>query len=188
MRAYVSSRYTVTLCRVVIPYNLLTETENRWQVSELGVANALRNGEAGNGDTGDEIRFQEPKIITRPPFHYREKVLQTQNNLPPRRLVLELPERVVGEKRLLKRILQRLDERLRRRNRRPMQAPAAFRRRWVHVVGVTHWKSNSFLSGILGVCSSVEWREMVTQRGLYIYVYIYIYITKNKGDFIFIFI
>lgn len=120
---------------------LLTEAENGGQVSELGVADALRNGEAGDGDAWNDVGFQKPQRVARGPLQHREEVLKTEEDLSRRRLVLELPQWVVREERLLQGVLQRLHKRLRRRNRRPVGAlAAARRRRWVYIVGVTHRK------------------------------------------------
>lgn len=56
-----------------------TEAENRRQVGELGVADALRDGEAGDGDAGDEIGLEEVQRVTRRPLKDGEHILDPED-------------------------------------------------------------------------------------------------------------
>jgi hypothetical protein len=61
----------------------------------------LRNGEAGNGEAGDEVGLEERQGVARHPVQDGEEVPDRHEPLRPRRLPLERPERVVGEEGLL---------------------------------------------------------------------------------------
>lgn len=63
-------------------------------MSEFGVTNALRDGEGGDGDAGEEVVTEEVEVVLREPLEDGDEV--TDYATPP--LVFESPERVVGEK------------------------------------------------------------------------------------------
>jgi hypothetical protein len=74
---------------------ILTDANNRGQVSQGGIANPLRNCETGNGDSGDEITLEKVQIVARSPFEDRKDVLQTHHEFFGCGLVLKFPKRVV---------------------------------------------------------------------------------------------
>ena len=48
-----------------IPQKELTEADDRRNLSELGIANALRDGKACDGEASHEVRPKQPQIISR---------------------------------------------------------------------------------------------------------------------------
>ncbi|BAS82416.1 Os03g0161302, partial [Oryza sativa Japonica Group] len=108
------------------------EAEDGREVGELGVADALGDGEAGNGDAGDEVGLEGAEGVRRRPLHEREHVPERRRRAPPApALPPHHPERVVRQECLLHVPPQRLQERLRRRHRhprRPRPSSAAVRR------------------------------------------------------------
>ncbi|KAG6504228.1 hypothetical protein ZIOFF_036559 [Zingiber officinale] len=118
---------------------VITEAEDGREVGELGVADALGDGEAGNGDAGDEVRLEEGEGVGGSPVKDGEEVLDAEHEFPPRRLVAELPERVVREERLLQVRPEGVQERPHRRNR---HTPRELRhRRHVRIPHTTRKKS-----------------------------------------------
>lgn len=115
---------------------VLTKAKNRWQVGELGIANPLRDGEAGNGYPSNEIGFEEVESVTGYPFEEWQEVLETKNESPGSWLVLELLQWVVREESLLERVLERFCKGLRRWNGHPVGRLGIPRR--VYIVGVAH--------------------------------------------------
>jgi hypothetical protein len=111
---------------------LLTEPEDGRQVGELGVADALRDGEAGDGDAGDEVGLEGAQRVRRRPLEEREEVAQ-RGQRPPRGPALPHhgAERVVREEGLLEVRPESVQERPRRRHRhpRPRRRPSAVRLR-----------------------------------------------------------
>lgn len=57
----------------------------------------LRNGEAGNGEAGDEIRAEKGEVVVWSPLENGEEILKCEDELFEGGLVLETVERVVGE-------------------------------------------------------------------------------------------
>lgn len=72
----------------------LTEADDGRDIGELGVADALGDGEAGDRDAGEEVVPEQFQVVLREPFEDRDEVLQ---RLLEGLLPLELPEGVVGE-------------------------------------------------------------------------------------------
>lgn len=99
----------------------------------------LRDGEAGNGEAGDDVGAEEAEAVVGAPMEDGEEVLQREHQPPRGRLVLELVERVVGEEHLRQPLPQRLRRRpplrhrhlvqLHRRRRRHRRRLAPRRRR-----------------------------------------------------------
>lgn len=79
----------------------LTKSYNGWDAGQIGIADALRDGEAGDGDTGDEVGFEEVEGVVRSPFENGDEVLEPEEDLGWKRLVFELSERVIREEGLL---------------------------------------------------------------------------------------
>lgn len=59
----------------------LTEADDWRQACQAGIADALRDCEASNGDSCDEISFEEVEGIARSPFEYGDEVLQGEYEL-----------------------------------------------------------------------------------------------------------
>jgi len=57
----------------------------------------LRNGEAGNGEAGDEIRAEKGEVVVWGPLENGEEILQCKDEPFEGSLVLETVERVIGE-------------------------------------------------------------------------------------------
>lgn len=57
----------------------------------------LRNGEAGNGEAGDEIRAEKGEVVGWGPLENGEEILKREDEPFEGGLVLETVERVVGE-------------------------------------------------------------------------------------------
>ena len=77
---------------------MLTESEDGREVGELGVADALRDGEAGNGDAGDEVRLEGAQRVGRRPLQDREEVAERRHRAPSGPVLPHhRAERVVGE-------------------------------------------------------------------------------------------
>ena len=66
----------------------------------------LRNGQASNGESRDEIRSKSTETVTRHPLQYREKTMETQNHFPEKSLVLESVERIIREENLRQSVLE----------------------------------------------------------------------------------
>nr|GLL43677.1 Os06g0143750 [Ipomoea trifida] len=90
--------------------------------TRAGVAYPLRDGEAGDGDSGDHVGLEGLESVARGPLEYGDEVLHPQHQFPGERLVLELPEWVVGEEGFFHGGFHHLVERLRRRR---LHFPAA---------------------------------------------------------------
>nr|GMD81742.1 Os06g0143750 [Ipomoea batatas] len=75
----------------------------------------MRDGEAGDGDSGDDVGLEGLESVARGPLEYGDEVLHPQHQFPGERLVLELPEWVVGEEGFFHCGFHHLVERLRRR-------------------------------------------------------------------------
>lgn len=115
---------------------MLTEAKNRRQVCQLGVADSLGDGEAGDGDPGDEIGLEELESVARAPLKDGQDILESEDEFSGGWLVLELPQRVVREESLLHGVLESRNERLWRGNRHSVRRLHI--RRWVHVIHVPH--------------------------------------------------
>ena len=76
---------------------LLTQANDRRDFSEFGVADSLRNGKGGNGDTSKKVESKHLKIVLRQPFKDWNEILKGFLGLAERLLILELSKRVVGE-------------------------------------------------------------------------------------------
>lgn len=73
----------------------LTQADDRGDVCELGVADALGDGEAGDRDASEEVVLEQLQAVLRKPVKYRDEVLE---RLPEGPLAVpESPEGVVGE-------------------------------------------------------------------------------------------
>lgn len=100
------------------------EAKDGGQVGELGVADALRDGEAGDGDAGDEVRLEGAEPVGRDPFQEREEVAERGHGAPAEAALPDHgPERVVGEEGLLEVRPERVQERPRLRHRHPRRRP-----------------------------------------------------------------
>ncbi|BAS96116.1 Os06g0143750, partial [Oryza sativa Japonica Group] len=109
------------------------------RLASLALRACLRDGEAGNGEAGDDVGAEEAEAVVGAPMEDGEEVLQREHQPPRGRLVLELVERVVGEEHLRQPLPQRLRRRpplrhrhlvqLRRRRRRHRRRLAPRRRR-----------------------------------------------------------
>lgn len=64
-------------------------------------ASYLRYAEAGDGEAGDQVPLELAEGVAPAPVQHREEVHQAEPQLLGPRLVLVLPQRVVGEERLL---------------------------------------------------------------------------------------
>lgn len=64
----------------------------------------LRYAEAGDGEPGDKVPLELAEGVVPAPVQHREDVLQAEPQLLGPRLVLVLPQRVVGEEGLLHRV------------------------------------------------------------------------------------
>jgi hypothetical protein len=114
----------------------LTESEHGRQVGELGVADALRDGEAGDGDAGDEVGLEGGQRVGRRPLEEREEVAQRGHGPPPGPALPHHPaERVVREEGLLEVPAERVQERPRRRHRHPHRPRAVRIRAAAHGAG-----------------------------------------------------
>lgn len=76
-----------------------TEASDGRNVGEFSVANALRDGEAGDGEAGEEVGEEEAKIVSGKPFEDGDEVLyafleSTNGSV----FILELPQGVVWKK------------------------------------------------------------------------------------------
>ena len=92
-----------------------TEADDGREVGELGVADALRDGEAGDGDAGEEVVLELAEGVARRPLEGRDEVLEPAPRALGGRERPEPPERVVGEERLREARPQHLRERPLRR-------------------------------------------------------------------------
>lgn len=88
---------------------MLTESDNWRQICEFSVADALRDSEASDGETGDEVGPKKLEVVIGAPLENREEELEEQNQLLNPGLVLEPVERIVGEEDLSDSLLQFLD-------------------------------------------------------------------------------
>lgn len=75
-------------------FERLTQADDRRDVSELGVADSLGDGQAGDRDSGQDIVPEQLKVVFREPFEYGDEVLQ---RLGEGLVVLEFLEGVVRE-------------------------------------------------------------------------------------------
>jgi hypothetical protein len=117
-----------------------TEADDGREVGELGVADALRDGEAGDGDPGEEVVLELAGGVARRPLQGRHEVLERAPRARGGRARPQAPERVVGEERLGQARPHRLHERLPRRQvhlvlRRGAGAAVAVAGRRPHAVG-----------------------------------------------------
>lgn len=126
----------------------------------------LRNGKAGNGEAGNDVWFEELKIVVRAPLEYGEYVLSSEYGFSLPWPVLELAEGVVGEERLLEACLQLLEGAPARRRRHPvhLRLHGYLHRvigggggRWFHwVVVVVGWDGGVRLKYYWVVCWGVQ--------------------------------
>ncbi|KAF7819837.1 hypothetical protein G2W53_025292 [Senna tora] len=88
-------------------YKPESEADDGRDLAEFGIANALRNGETGDGEAGEEVGEEETEIVTRKPLADWHEVLYAFHRSTKRtRLALELPEGIVGKQRLSHRTFQ----------------------------------------------------------------------------------
>jgi len=85
---------------------LLTEADDGRQIGEVGVADALGDGQAGDGEPGDEIGLEQRQRVVGSPGEDGEQVLKREGPFGLGRHPLEMAKGVVGEKRLLEPQLQ----------------------------------------------------------------------------------
>ncbi|BAT10884.1 Os10g0420332, partial [Oryza sativa Japonica Group] len=104
------------------------------EVAELGVADALRHGEAGDGDAGDDVGPERGERVRRQPLQEREHVPERGEGAPPAALPRHRPERVVGEERLHQVAPDRPQQRLRRRHWHPRRRRSRRRRGVDHLL------------------------------------------------------
>lgn len=80
----------------------LTKANNGRKIGKLGIANALRDGEAGDGEARYKVGNEEAQCVIWEPLEDGDVVLDPFNNPPrPVLLLLDLPERIIREERLL---------------------------------------------------------------------------------------
>lgn len=89
---------------------VLTEADDRGQAGQAGVADALRDGKAGDGDSGDEVGLEEVEGVAGGPLEDGDEVLQGEDEGSGGWLVLELLEGVVGEEGFLEGGFEGLEE------------------------------------------------------------------------------
>lgn len=75
----------------------LTKSDDGRDTGEIGIADTLRDGQTGDGDTSDEVGFEEVESVTRSPIKKGDEVFKPEKDLGGQRLVFELFERVIGE-------------------------------------------------------------------------------------------
>lgn len=90
---------------------LITEANDGRKVGEAGVADALGDGDAGDGDTGEEIEPELGKRVPGRPFEYGNKILEVAPRHRARRLALEIAEGIVRQERLFQAVPERREER-----------------------------------------------------------------------------
>jgi hypothetical protein len=101
-----------------------TKSDDGREVGEARVADALRDGEAGNGDAGDEVGLEGAERVGGRPLQEREEVPERSRRAPPgAALPHHGPERVVREEGLLEVGAERVQERARLRQRHPQVGP-----------------------------------------------------------------
>lgn len=81
--------------------NLRTEADDGRQIGELGIADALRDGEARDGDAGEEVILKELEGIFWCPFKHGHIVFEGGDDPGQGCLVLKLPKGVIREQGLL---------------------------------------------------------------------------------------
>ena len=87
-----------------------TESDDGREVGESRVADALRDGEAGDGDAGEEVVLELVEAVVRRPLERRHEVLERAPGPGLGRERAEAAERVVGEEGLREARPQRLHE------------------------------------------------------------------------------
>ena len=75
----------------------LTKANDGGDGGKIGIADALRDGQTGDGDAGNEVSFEEIEGVTRSPLEEGNEVFKPEKNLGSYGLVFELFERVIGE-------------------------------------------------------------------------------------------
>lgn len=127
----------------------------------------LWDGEAGNGEPGDGVGAEEAEAVLGSPVEDGEEVLQGEDELLARRLVLEAVQRVVGEEDLRQPLPQRLARRppLRRRHlvplnphRRHVDRPVVLRRRRHVHLGVVDDHGGIGRSALAGLPATADAR------------------------------
>lgn len=88
----------------------LTEADDGREAAELGVADALGDGEAGNGNTSKQIVLKHIKVVFGKPIQYGDEILDALFHSVQCPVILKLSERIVGEKRLFQIRFQLLPE------------------------------------------------------------------------------
>ena len=78
----------------------LTKADDGREAAKLSVADALGDGEAGNGNTSEQIILKHIKIVFRKPFQYGDEILDGLSELVRRPIITKLPEGIIGIKRL----------------------------------------------------------------------------------------
>lgn len=79
----------------------LTETNDGVKVGETGVADALGDGEAGDGDAGEKVGLKLGEGVLGCPLQYGNEVLHQAACGGAPRLVLQMPKWIVRQERLL---------------------------------------------------------------------------------------
>jgi hypothetical protein len=87
-----------------------TKSDDGREVGEARVADALRDGEAGDGDAGEEVVLELVEAVVRRPLQRRHEVLERAPRALPRRERREAAEGIVGEEGLREARPQRLRE------------------------------------------------------------------------------
>lgn len=59
----------------------LTKSDDGRDAGEIGIADALRDGQTGDGDTGDEVGFEEVEGVARSPFEEGDEVFEPEEDL-----------------------------------------------------------------------------------------------------------
>ena len=77
-----------------------TKADDGREVGKAGVADALRDGEASNGDACEEVVLELDEAVARGPVQHWDEVLERAPRMPGREQHADPTERVVGEERL----------------------------------------------------------------------------------------
>lgn len=89
---YIDLSLSLSMCIYI-----LTEAEHGRQGSQTSIANALRNSKASNGDSCNEISFEEVEGVSGGPFEDGDEVVQSQYEFSCEWLLLQLLEGIIWE-------------------------------------------------------------------------------------------
>ena len=90
----------------------LTKANDGREGGELGVADALGNSEASNGNTSKQIILKHTQVVFRKPFQYGDEIFEDLfHSLHSPSAISKLPERIIREKRLFQIRFQPLPKR-----------------------------------------------------------------------------